>query len=216
VLTVESISKKIDGDVILSDFSVSVTPGERLAIVGPSGSGKTTILKCIAGLLVTDSGKITSGKQVFNDSDVFLPPWERKIGMVFQDLALWPHLSVKQHIDYVLKWIKYNKDRRKERLNYLLTLFEIEQFKMRYPHQLSGGQQQRLALVRLMASEPKIALLDEAFNQLDSTLSDKIWEILMDLQSESTLTIIFTSHEQDTINRYSTKTVNLTNSNPDS
>ena len=213
MLTVESISKKIEGNVILNDFSFSINSGERLALVGPSGSGKTTILKCIAGLLKTDTGKITCCNKVFNDTGIFLPPWERKIGMVFQDLALWPHLTIKQHLDYVFKWIKYEKSQRNYRLNYLLTLLEIEQFKMRYPHQLSGGQQQRLALARLLASEPAIALLDEAFNQLDSKLSEKIWKILIDLQSNNNLTIIFTSHDRDAVNQYSTNTVNLTHSN---
>lgn len=210
MLRVESISKNLGGNEVFNDLSLSVEAGQRLALVGPSGSGKTTVLKCIAGLIQIDLGKIVWRGKVFNDRKTFVSPWKRKVGMVFQDLALWPHLSVEQHLGSVFKWIKYKKERREQRLSYLLDLLEMDHFKLRYPHQLSGGQQQRLAIARLLAAEPEIALLDEAFNHLDAKLNEKIWSILIELQSNNDLTIIFTSHDNDTVDRFSTNLVNLT------
>ena len=209
MLVVDSLSKQFRDSLVFSDLSLSVSSGERLAIIGPSGSGKTTLLKCIAGLLQPEQGSIRTEKSVFNEDLFSLPAWQRQVGMVFQDLALWPHLTVAEHVSSVLRWTKTPVQARAAKLDDILSMLEIQELRSRYPEQLSGGQQQRLAFARLFAGAPKIILLDEAFKQMDERLRTLIWDNLQSLQDKNDVIILFTSHNKYEVEQYATNVFNM-------
>ena len=178
-LTVEQITKVFprNNRPALDKVSISLDDGEIMALVGECGSGKTTLLRSIAGLEQPDSGKVTiGGKIVFGSDSKTVLPEERNIGFVFQDYALFPHLSVEKNILYGLHKIT-RKSERHERASYIAALAGLEGLEKRYPHELSGGQQQRVALARALAPEPNFILLDEPFSNLDpvrkETLRDR-------------------------------------------
>ena len=160
----------------VDNFSFTVEKGEVISILGRSGSGKSTILRLIAGLEMPAGGSFTlNGKKMFCDQ-TFLQPEKRGIGMVFQDYALFPHMSVEENILFGLP--KMSRKDKNKRAQEVLELVELIGFEKRYPHQLSGGQQQRVALARAMAPEPELILLDEPFSNLDTDLQVKIREDL--------------------------------------
>jgi iron(III) transport system ATP-binding protein len=185
---------KKEGNII-QNFKLEVEKGEIVALVGASGSGKSTVLRLIAGLEIPVQGEISIASQKVAGEKEFQPPEKREVGMVFQDYALFPHLSVAENISFGIDNLS-RKDQQK-RITELLELVNLAGYEKRYPHQLSGGQQQRIALARTLAPEPELLLLDEPFSNLDAELKDKIRRELNEIIREIGITTILVSHDRE-------------------
>jgi ABC-type Fe3+/spermidine/putrescine transport system ATPase subunit len=193
-----NVSKRFGSQRGLSGVSLDVALGEAVAILGPSGCGKTTLLRLIAGLEVPDGGEIwLSGSQVAVPGRNLVPPHQRGIGFVFQDLALWPHLTVRGNLDFVLGSARIPLARRSTKAQDALALVRIEQLAGRYPHQLSGGEQQRVALARAVVGEPRVLLLDEPLASIDPDLRAELRVELGGLQRLLHLTAVYVTHDRD-------------------
>ncbi len=179
----------------IKDFTINIAKGEILSILGESGSGKSTVLRLIAGLEVPEKGIIKIDNKIMVDDHTFVPPEKRGVGMVFQDYALFPHMTVEENIRFGL--LKMNRDEKERRLGEVLKLVNLEDYKTRYPYELSGGQQQRVALARALAPQPLLLLLDEPFSNLDKDLQEKIREELKVILRQTGTTTIFVTHDQD-------------------
>lgn len=180
------------------DFAIDISfsaANELVAVTGPSGSGKTTTLKLIAGLLQPQSGRITlNGKTLYSSREgINIPPGQRRIGFVFQNLALFPHLNVSQNIGYGISHL--SRQEREYKVRDLLKMMELESLATEYPGRLSGGQQQRVALARALAPEPELLLLDEPFSALDCKIKRKLQEDLLDLQRRLGITTLLVTHD---------------------
>lgn len=180
---------------VLKDVNFNANKGEITAIIGESGSGKSTLLRILAGLEVPQNGELTINDKVLIDEETFIPVEKRGIGMVFQDYALFPHLSVEKNILFGMN--KKNKKLAQKRTHEVLDLVSMKEFIKRYPHELSGGQQQRVAIARALAPKPGVILLDEPFSNLDANLQGKIRNELKDILKASEETAIFVSHDKD-------------------
>ena len=179
----------------LQGFNLSIQKGDCIGLVGASGCGKSTLLRLIAGLEPLETGSITLDAQVLSAPKLSVPPEKRHIGMVFQNYCLFPHLSVRNNIAYGIR----QRQHKKERVNEMLALIDMQEHADRYPYQLSGGQQQRVALARSLAPKPKIILMDEPFSNLDATLKQSVrQEVKAILQAENMTSIIVTHDLQDT------------------
>lgn len=179
----------------LHGFNLSIQKGDCIGLVGASGCGKSTLLRLIAGLEPLETGSITLDAQVLSAPKLSVPPEKRHIGMVFQNYCLFPHLSVRNNIAYGIR----QRQHKKERVNEMLALIDMQAHADRYPYQLSGGQQQRVALARSLAPKPKIILMDEPFSNLDATLKQSVrQEVKAILQAENMTSIIVTHDLQDT------------------
>jgi molybdate transport system ATP-binding protein len=167
---------------------------ELVVLFGPSGSGKTTLFKCVSGITEPDNGKIIVGSKIYFDKDkkINLPIQQRKLGYVFQNYTLFPHMSVKKNIECGLKG--WEKAAREERVMEMLTLLHIEELETRYPSQLSGGQKQRVALARALASKPELLLLDEPFSALDMEIRTELAEKIKNLQKKIGIPLLFITH----------------------
>jgi spermidine/putrescine transport system ATP-binding protein len=177
----------------VKDLELAVAKGEILALLGPSGCGKTTTLRLIAGFESPDSGSVEVGGRTVAGPGTDVPPERRRVGMVFQDYALFPHLSVEQNVAYGLP----NGKNRQGRVDEVLALAHLEGLGDRMPHELSGGQQQRVALARALAPQPKVLLLDEPLSALDYKLRKEMQIELKRLQHETGITFIFVTHDQE-------------------
>jgi len=194
-LEIKQLTKSYTGRTVVSAIDLSMEEGEILSLLGPSGCGKTTILRCVAGLIKPDSGYIEVGGRIFFDGGRELPVEGRKIGMVFQDFALWPHMTVTQNIAFGLRRTPARAIA--GRVAELLTLVNLPGFGDRYPHQLSGGQQQRVAVARALANAPRLILLDEPLSSLDTGLRAAMRDELVDLFRRLKITAINVTHDQD-------------------
>ena len=180
---------------IIRKLEFSVKKGEIISFLGESGSGKTTFLKCIAGLEKIHSGSILLNNVVLNDKGIFVKPQDRKIGFVFQDYPLFPHLNLEENIVFNLDK-KYHKN-----LDYILTLTGLKYFVSRYPHELSGGEQQRTCVARALIREPELLLLDEPFSNLDSAIKQSMREEIYKIIKETNTTTILVTHDiNDSLN----------------
>jgi iron(III) transport system ATP-binding protein len=180
---------------VLQNFSLTLEQGEVVGILGLSGSGKSTLLRLIAGLEEPRSGRITINGRTMVDAGHFVNPEHRGVGMVFQDYALFPHLTVEQNIAFGLH--RLPKKDRAAKVNDMLELVQLADYRKRYPHELSGGQQQRVAFARALAPEPAILLMDEPFSNLDSDLKGSIREQLKQLLQTANITSILVTHDKD-------------------
>lgn len=187
MLEVVNVSKKFDKQPVLNAISFAVKQGEIVALLGESGSGKTTLLRIIAGLESNDSGTITVNKKVLSDTTTFLKPEKRNVGVVFQDYALFPHLSVEKNIRFALK--------SKENIETYLTAFELLAHRNKKPSQLSGGQQQRVAIARSLIVNPSLLLLDEPFSSLDQSLKRTVRTEIASILKKEQITSIFVTHD---------------------
>jgi len=197
VIQVEKVSKCYNESVAVKSCDLQVASGEILALLGPSGSGKTTLLRLIAGFERPDEGRIIIGERMVVDvaGSVWVPAEGRGVGMVFQDYALFPHLTVTQNIQFGLRGI--SNQERQDRVQELLRVTELLPYTGRYPHELSGGQQQRVALARALAPRPPVVLLDEAFNGLDPELRPQMrGEVARILRHMKTAAVLVT-HDQE-------------------
>ena len=178
---------------VLRNISLSIEPGEFFALLGPSGSGKSTLLRVIAGFAQAQSGRVlVDGRDISA-----VPPWKRDIGMVFQNYALWPHMTVQDNVAFGLEERKLPRNEVKHKVAAALDLVGLADFAARRPSQLSGGQQQRVALARTIAIEPKVLLLDEPLSNLDAKLRVHMRAELLALQRKLGVTTIFVTHDQE-------------------
>ena len=175
-------------------MSLALERGRTLALVGPSGCGKTTLLRLLAGLEVPTEGTILLGGRTVASPVSWAPPEERRIGMVFQDYALFPHLTVAQNVVYGLNG--WSKEARERRMDTLLAMVRLQHLRGRYPHQLSGGQQQRVALARALAPRPVALLLDEPFSNLGPRLRSRMRAELREILLSNGVTTVFVTHDQ--------------------
>ncbi len=171
-LRIDQLHKKFSDVTAVGGVSLDLATGEHLALIGPSGCGKSTILLMVAGLLAPDGGEIRIGDRLCAGKGAWVEPDRRRVGMVFQDYALFPHLNVSANIAFGLD--RHPKDYRRKRVDEVLNLVGLEALAGRYPHELSSGQQQRVALARSLAPDPAVVLLDEPFSNLDRTLRESL------------------------------------------
>ncbi len=197
-LEITSATKSYNGQQVLYDFSLEVEHGERIVVLGPSGCGKTTVLRLLAGFMAPDSGSISiEGDLVSADGKTIKGPEARNIGMVFQDLALWPHLSVKGNLEFGLKAKKITKEKRGQLISEILTLVQMDEYIHAKPGELSGGQQQRVALARALVLHPRALLMDEPLSSLDVELNQRIRKEILRLHKTLGFTLIYVTHDRE-------------------
>lgn len=191
-LEIRNLVRHYNGQAVVDDVSLSIAPGQVTCLLGPSGCGKSTTLRMIAGVEMQDSGEIYVDGQLICDTVFRVPPERRSIGLMFQDFALFPHLSVADNVAFGLSGSKAEKQARVRELLEKVSLLEhIDSF----PHQLSGGEQQRVALVRALAPRPRIMLMDEPFSGLDNRLRDGIRDQTLDLLKAEDTAVLLVTHE---------------------
>jgi ABC-type Fe3+/spermidine/putrescine transport system ATPase subunit len=196
-LRLVGVTKRYGSRAVVDRVSLDVTEGETVALFGASGCGKTTTLRLIAGLEEPDAGEIwIAGECVAADGKNLVPPGERGVGFVFQDLALWPHLTVAGNLDFVLSSAGVPKREKVERINEMLRLMRIDRFARSYPGGLSGGEQQRVAIARAIISHPCLLLLDEPMSNLDAELKTDLMAELKSLQSALDATTVYITHDR--------------------
>jgi putative spermidine/putrescine transport system ATP-binding protein len=192
-ITLEGVSRRYGGKAAVDDVSLQIKPGEMLSLLGPSGCGKTTTLRCVAGFEIPDAGRVMIG-----DQDVTRVPAEkRRVGMVFQNYALFPNLSVTGNIAFGLRVAGWDAARSKARINELLEIVGMVGFENRSVTTLSGGQKQRVALARALAPEPRVLLLDEPLSALDAKIRAELRTELRRLQLDLGITTLLVTHDQE-------------------
>jgi ABC-type Fe3+/spermidine/putrescine transport system ATPase subunit len=193
-----NVTKHFASHRALDEVTLTVAARESVVVLGPSGCGKTTLLRVIAGLDVPDEGEIWLGNvQAAGPRRSAVPPHRREIGFVFQDLALWPHLTVAGNLQFVLDASKIPRVERSRRIDDALKLVRIDGFASRFPHELSGGEQQRVALARALIGSPRLLLLDEPLSSLDAELRAAMRSELARLQRTLALTTVYVTHDRD-------------------
>ena len=193
ILQIQTLTKGFNAKEgkVIDAIDVRIQKGAVVSLLGESGSGKTPLARLIAGLEVPDSGEIILDGETVSNSSTFIVPQERQVGMVFQDYALFPHMTVLKNVGYGLP----NTSEKNQRVLEMLALVNLQDLGHRYPHQLSGGQQQRVALARALAAEPKLLLLDEPFSNLDASLKRHLRSEVFQIIRKSNVTAIFLTHD---------------------
>ena len=194
MLKLDQVSQSYGPREIVKNLSFHLLPGQIGCLLGPSGCGKTTVLRCIAGFEPVAAGHIEIGGETVSSPARLTPPEKRRIGMVFQDYALFPHLTVSGNIAFGLSAL--NKTERQKRVDELLALTGLLDSANKYPHQLSGGQQQRVALARALAPRPKLLLMDEPFSNLDVELRERLSLEVRDILKREGMTALIVTHDQ--------------------
>lgn len=203
-LKIEQLDVQIKNQHILKNFSLKLDQGDILCLLGPSGCGKTTALKAIAGLIKTQNGRIELFNQTLKDELTELPPEKRGMGFIFQDYALFPHLTVFENIAFALKG--QDKSIITSNVSKHLSLVRLDGLEQRYPHQLSGGQQQRTAVARALSNQPKLLLMDEPFSNIDNQVKHKMMAELRQLLKANNMTCIFVTHSKHEAFSFADKT----------
>ncbi len=192
-ISIENVVKIFDGLTIIPGLSAYIKNGEFFTLLGPSGCGKTTLLRMIAGFNSIESGEIKINDQVINN----IPAHKRNIGMVFQNYAIFPHLTVRQNVEYGLKIRKVNRKEIKEKVDKILEAVKIKEYENRLPEKLSGGQQQRVALSRAIVIHPRVLLMDEPLSNLDAKLRIEMRAAIRDIQKQVGITTVYVTHDQE-------------------
>ncbi|GHC22994.1 ABC transporter ATP-binding protein [Kushneria pakistanensis] len=192
-----ALAKHFGQHVALEGLSMTIEPGEFVALLGPSGCGKSTTLRLLAGFETPDHGEIYLGDQRLSSAQMQVPPEQRRMGMVFQSYALWPHLSVAGNVDYPLRVQKVASSERRRRVEAVLARVDMTAMAGRYPRELSGGQRQRVALARCLVSQPAVILLDEPLANLDRHLRASMEDYFRDFHRETGTTMVYVTHDQD-------------------
>lgn len=196
IIRLKNVQKRFSkhGKPAVNYLNITVKQGEILTLLGPSGCGKTTILRMIAGFEQPTEGEIFIGGKIVYDDKTFVPPEKRGVGMVFQDYALFPHLTIEKNVAFGLKkWANFQK---KRRIKEVLELVGLADYAKRYPNELSGGQQQRVALARALAPNPAVVLMDEPFSNLDAGLREKMRHDIVEILKKADTTAIIVTHDQ--------------------
>ena len=197
-LEVKQLTKSFQGKEIVKGISLTVERGQLLALLGPSGCGKTTTLRMIAGLEIPDNGEIWIDGTIANRGNkILIPQKQRHIGMVFQDLALWPHMKVYENIEFGLSANKIPRAERKKKIEEVLNKVNMQKYSREYPGRLSGGQQQLIAIARAIVTEPKLLLMDEPLSNIDIRLREEIRQEIRRIQHETQITTVYVTHEQE-------------------
>lgn len=195
-LSLAGVSKSFGGRAILKEISFQVATGESVVLLGPSGCGKTTLLRMIAGLETPDAGEIyLDGECVAASGANLVAPHRRRIGFVFQDLALWTHFTVEGNLQFVLSSQKVPRSEQTGRVEEMLDLVRMQGFVKNYPAELSGGEQQRVAIARAFANSPKILLADEPTGNLDSKNGQHIFDLMTQLHAQNKVTLVLVTHD---------------------
>jgi len=189
---IENLDKWFGETRALLDINLKINDRELFFLLGPSGCGKTTLLRTIAGFYAPDSGKIYFGERLIND----VPPHKRNTGMVFQNYALWPHLTIEQNVAYGLEVRGLSEKAIKDRVREVLDIVQMEEYAERTPNQLSGGQQQRVALARALVIQPDVLLLDEPLSNLDAKLRLEMRSEILRIHDKTKITTIYVTHDQ--------------------
>ncbi|MBR5932315.1 MAG: ABC transporter ATP-binding protein [Lachnospiraceae bacterium] len=197
-IILEHITKKFAGFTAVEDLNMEIRDSDFITLLGPSGCGKTTTLRMIAGLETPTSGRITIGDKVVFDAEtgVNVTPDKRDVGFLFQNYALWPHMTVYQNIAFGLENLKWKKSAIEQRVHEMLALLKIEEFEQRYPSEISGGQQQRVAIARTLAPNPKVLFMDEPLSNLDAKLRAEMRTELKRLHRDTGATFVYVTHDQ--------------------
>jgi iron(III) transport system ATP-binding protein len=191
-IRMQNLVKSFDRVRVIENINLDIETGELFFLLGPSGCGKTTLLRILAGFYQPDSGQV-----FINNKDVTTqPPHKRNAGMVFQNYALWPHMTIRQNLEFGLQMHKVKAAARKKRVDATLQMVQMQAYADRFPNQLSGGQQQRVALGRALVLEPEVVLLDEPLSNLDAKLRLEMREQIQHLHSRLNLTMIYVTHDQ--------------------
>lgn len=193
IIACYNLSKAFDEVKAVHDVDLEIAPGDFVALLGPSGCGKTTVLRLLAGLEKPDVGIIRIGEAEMAGPGFALPPEKRRLGMVFQEYALFPHMSVRDNIAFGIR----NHPERDKRIDEVLALVDLEAIQHRGPHSLSGGQQQRVALARALAPKPAVMLLDEPFSNLDAALRQRVRREIRQILLQAGVTTLFVTHDQE-------------------
>jgi len=194
-LETHNLRRAFDGQVVVDDVSLSIQPGQVTCLLGPSGCGKSTTLRMIAGVEMQDSGTIHVDGELICDTVYRVPPEQRSIGLIFQDFALFPHMTVGANVAYGLRHA--SRADREARARQLLDRVDLARYVDAYPHQMSGGEQQRVALARALAPRPRIMLMDEPFSGLDNRLRDGIRDETLSILKEEDTAVLLVTHEPD-------------------
>ncbi len=197
-ISLEHITKRFEKFTAVDDLNLEIEDRGFVTLLGPSGCGKTTTLRMIAGLETPTEGRITIADRVVFDAEkgINIPPASRDIGFLFQNYALWPHMTVYQNIAFGLENLKWSKADIRKRVDELLALLKIEDFEKRYPSELSGGQQQRVAIARTLAPSPKVLFMDEPLSNLDAKLRQEMRTELKRLHTDTNSTFVYVTHDQ--------------------
>ena len=191
-VSIQNLAKKFGATTVLRNISLEIRDQELFFLLGPSGCGKTTLLRLLAGFYQTDEGRVFFGDKLMNG----VPPHQRNTGMVFQNYALWPHLTVEANVAYGLEVRKVSVTQKKERVAEALAIVQMEPYAKRTPNQLSGGQQQRVALARALVVKPDVLLLDEPLSNLDAKLRLEMREEIRRIHDQTKVTTIYVTHDQ--------------------
>ncbi|APX05198.1 MULTISPECIES: ABC transporter ATP-binding protein [Vibrio] len=194
-LSIKNLTCQYDDQTVLESLSLEVEQGQIVCLLGASGCGKTTLLKAIAGLLPLSSGQMSLNCLTIDDGENWLPPEQRNIGMIFQDYALFPHLTVAENIAFGLK--NETAQQKLLKVEEMLGLVHLKGYGDRYPHQLSGGQQQRVAIARSLAYKPDLLLLDEPFSNIDTQVRHELIREIRKIFKEQGVTAIFVTHSRE-------------------
>ena len=192
-ITIKNAAKMYGKNIVIPDLSVEIKKGEFFTLLGPSGCGKTTLLRMIAGFNTIEGGEFYFGDRLVND----LNPSKRNIGMVFQNYAIFPHLTVRQNVAFGLKTRKLSPEEIRSKTDEFLELMQISEYAERLPEKLSGGQQQRVALARALVIKPDVLLMDEPLSNLDAKLRVEMRSVIKEIQNKLSITTIYVTHDQE-------------------
>jgi len=211
-LILDSVRKTYGKEVVLDGMNLEIEAGERIVLLGASGCGKTTVLRLVAGFATPDKGRIIlNGEVVAENRSLLRQPEQRNLGLVFQDLALWPHLSVKGNVEFGLKARSIPRDQRDERIAKTLNMVGLEGVMDKKPGELSGGQQQRVALARVLVLEPPLILMDEPLSSLDTQLNVRLRREIIQLQEKLGFTLLYVTHNEAEAQEIATRIVKVSN-----
>lgn len=206
----QGVSKRYDDRAAVDGLSFRIEEGERVVVHGRSGCGKTTVLRLMAGFLAPDVGRVlVGGKLVAVDGTILISPEHRHLGMVFQDLALWPHLTVAQNLDFALKAQRLASEIRRQRITDMLARVQLNGSADVYPARLSGGQQQRVAIARALVAQPLAVLMDEPLSNLDDELRDELCGQILDLHAQLGFTLVYVTHSKEEMRRIGSRAIRL-------
>ena len=207
-IIIKNAQKRYGDNIIIEDLSLDIRQGEFFTLLGPSGCGKTTLLRMIAGFNSIENGDFYFNEKRINDLD----PSKRNIGMVFQNYAIFPHLTVEQNVEFGLKNRKVSKDVMKVETDKFLKLMQIDEYRDRMPDRLSGGQQQRVALARAIVNNPSMLIADEPTGNLDPNTAWDIMELLNDINLRGT-TVVVATHAKDIVDRMNRRVIRIDHGN---
>ncbi|HET8576056.1 MAG TPA: ABC transporter ATP-binding protein [Methylomirabilota bacterium] len=195
-VTIKGLTKRYGDVAVVQGLDLRIEPGELVALLGPSGCGKTTTLRLVAGFLTPEAGEIWVGDRCLSSPTAVVPPERRRMAMIFQSYALWPHMTVAQNVVYGLRFNGSAKADRSRRVKEMLKAVQLEGYESRYPGELSGGQQQRVAVARALVVEPEILLLDEPLSNLDANLREEMRFEIRRLHETFGITTLYVTHDQ--------------------